>query len=622
MIVYERGAGGFLDLFRIHGSAGYKALFPALFSTACLALFWVFWPQSPVLYDRVIIHPYAVAALIGFISYLLTFRLNFAYGRYWESAKMVHQMISKWLDVSMSLAAFHYQQESLYQHIRPPAFGHHPKVRSKDIIGNPRNFQITWEEAQDSIRVVAAAEQSEQLQLQQKRRKKWWKKLRFGRKKFRDNLTTHEGEVKDINSLASKDIGEDKENPIPIPLRFQQQFTLQSQNDPAHNNHPNLNMPKKANLSRKSRVPVPSLFLQELAHLVSLLSAVAMATLRVDNPLAEVPLTEYIPGMNLPPVDPDELDEDVKHEYGADILLWQWIEFCLGWSRTEKRRTLYNAARPFAVLGGVSDCEVKQLYESQGPFAKVALCTMWLQEFISREYLAGSLGQVQSPIVSTIHQLVSDGMIGYNEARKVAYIPFPFPHNQITSFFSVVIIFIFPILNAGYVTNLTFACILNFVTVLCFLGLHETALELEQPMQNAPNDLPLTTFQAQLNEAIGTMYAGYHPDSWWQVAPNNHRRRRSHNLPAFNIDEGYFEDNPAVLSQSKLNVNVINVVTSTGEQKRNEEQASLSEGCSLSDIDSSGVHDATNELGKGGESPTLADADSLSETCTDSQKTA
>jgi hypothetical protein len=31
-------------------------------------------------------------------------------------------------------------------------------------------------------------------------------------------------------------------------------------------------------------------------------------------------------------------------------------------------------------------------------------------------------------------------------------------------------------------------------------------------------DIPLTTFQAQFNEALIAMYAGFHPDSWW-VSP-------------------------------------------------------------------------------------------------------
>lgn len=32
-----------------------------------------------------------------------------------------------------------------------------------------------------------------------------------------------------------------------------------------------------------------------------------------------------------------------------------------------------------------------------------------------------------------------------------------------------------------------------------------------------PNDLPLNLFQAQFNEAIVTMFSGYHPDSWFEL---------------------------------------------------------------------------------------------------------
>jgi predicted membrane chloride channel (bestrophin family) len=133
--------------------------------------------------------------------------------------------------------------------------------------------------------------------------------------------------------------------------------------------------------------------------------------------------------------------------------------------------------------------------------------------------MAGSTGAVAAPILSRLYQYVSDGLAGYNQARKVAYNPFPFPHGQTTALFSLAIIFIFPILYLSFVNIVWFAAVMNFSTVLCFLGTHEVARELETPFQNVPNDLPLITFQAQFNEALVTMYAGFHPDAWWHVAP-------------------------------------------------------------------------------------------------------
>ena len=35
--------------------------------------------------------------------------------------------------------------------------------------------------------------------------------------------------------------------------------------------------------------------------------------------------------------------------------------------------------------------------------------------------------------------------------------------------------------------------------------------------QNVPNDLPLNFFQAQFNETLLTMFAGYHPESFWTI---------------------------------------------------------------------------------------------------------
>jgi predicted membrane chloride channel (bestrophin family) len=158
-----------------------------------------------------------------------------------------------------------------------------------------------------------------------------------------------------------------------------------------------------------------------------------------------------------------------------------------GRTRNRKDQTLYNAARPFRVIGGVSDAEIQLLQAARGPLAKVALCSMWLQEFISREYMAGSTGNVDPPIISRLYQEISDGMVGYSQARKIAYIPFPFPHAQITALFILVVVALIPILMMTFVDNEAFGAVLNGLTVMCFAGLHEVSRELENPFQNVPN---------------------------------------------------------------------------------------------------------------------------------------
>ena len=88
----------------------------------------------------------------------------------------------------------------------------------------------------------------------------------------------------------------------------------------------------------------------------------------------------------------------------------------------------------------------------------------------------------------------------YHQCRKITFIQFPFPHQQLTVALQVIMIWMFPFLFYDYVKVLWFACCLNFLCVMIYVGLHEVSRELEDPFQNTPNDIPLNTFQAQFNE--------------------------------------------------------------------------------------------------------------------------
>jgi hypothetical protein len=80
-------------------------------------------------------------------------------------------------------------------------------------------------------------------------------------------------------------------------------------------------------------------------------------------------------------------------------------------------------------------------------------------------------------------------------------------------FFTFLSLLLLPLLYVGYVNNLAFALVMNFTTVLCFVGTHEVARELSDPLHTYPNDLPLNNLHAQFNEALISMWAGFHPDA-------------------------------------------------------------------------------------------------------------
>ena len=258
----------------------------------------------------------------------------------------------------------------------------------------------------------------------------------------------------------------------------------------------------------------PPLFLQELAHLSSLLTAVAFSTLRNDIDGTESPLDFYHIGSPWPEVDPGDIED-------LNAGIWTRISrnlcYFFGGGRTPEERTRYNAARPLSVLGGVSDNEIKFLQMARGPYAKTQLCWNWISEFITREHLEGSLGQVGAPIISRVVQFLGDGMREYNHARKIMFIPFPFPHAQLSAVYVLVMVPMIPYLMHHYTTLIWVGATLTFLTVTCLSAIHEVARELENPFRNIPNELPVCTLMAEYNETLLTMYSGFHPDFFWEV---------------------------------------------------------------------------------------------------------
>ena len=144
MISYNGGAFGFKILFRLHGSAVAKSLTPALLSSVIYILLAEF---SNIDEDEIFDHPYPIGALVSAFSFLLVFRANFSYHRYWDALTAIHTMHSKWLDFATDVAAFHYQSER-YNDQKPPAFGNHPNLHSITRERHRRDEMTTIEELQ------------------------------------------------------------------------------------------------------------------------------------------------------------------------------------------------------------------------------------------------------------------------------------------------------------------------------------------------------------------------------------------------------------------------------------------------------------------------------------------
>jgi predicted membrane chloride channel (bestrophin family) len=537
MIEYYRSAFGLNLLFRLHGSAVYRAMIPGFLSVLFILWIRLRWDKSEGVVPsaaREIEHPYAVGVLVTTITFLLVFRTQQAYARYWEAASSVHHMMSKWMDATMHTAMFH-MQCAHYDGIKPPSYFDYPHLNSefltRDREGCERNVSLSelgrLESESERIGARAVKKSIEAVSVHGPNASKHQQKPIQAYSRGRMHPISGSAEVGETPTHL---LGEPRLDGNWGKLFDDGKATYYDPKNPEV-------VDGKKGFASFQGGRTPPLFLQELAHLSSLMTGVALSTLRNDVEGAESPLDIFEPGAPWPAVDPDRVKlEDLPfHQWGGRAFS-KLLGFT-GFGRSPEERTRYNAGRPLSIIGGVSEAEIQFLQMARGPFAKTMLSWNWFSEFIIREHLSGSTGIVGPPIISRIVQFLGDGMIYYNHARKIMYIPFPFPHAQLSVVFVLVMIPSIALLMDQYVDDLWLGCFLTFFTVTALAGIHEVARELENPFRNIPNELPLVTLQAQYNEALIVMYAGYHPDHYWKDEAKQFEKTQN-SRPA-SVDEGF-----------------------------------------------------------------------------------
>mmetsp|Transcript_10603 Transcript_10603/g.18056 ORF Transcript_10603/g.18056 Transcript_10603/m.18056 type:complete len:629 (-) Transcript_10603:937-2823(-) len=539
MIEYYRGAYGANLLTRWHGSSLAKAFIPGGLSVLLYLILFYFdtTPEEEVYLN----HPYAVGVLVSSVSFLIIFRANYGYQRYWEACTTVHHLMSKWMDCAIFIGVFHLQSEH-YKDMRPPNFFDYNELNDLNLTRDRETAPPPLEEelVNDNMNMgsptsFASSERSIEIgpshsdDRAQLRRRRYEKSIHSTKNTIRgasvDTIDRSHDQTR-LFGPGRLDGGWGKMYPNDINGKpTATYYDIQKFGKDASRIPPSEPLDKRGFASTKGG-RTPSLFLQELTHLSSLLCAVALTTLRNDLDDVESPLGVYTPGQKWPEVDPHYLSKDVRRQAYEQGPFMRNIRYLLGIDQTKHARTIYNAARPMLVIGGVSDNEIAFLQRARGPSAKTQLVWSWISDLIIREHHSGTLGNVGPPIISRIIQFLSDGMLYYNHARKIMFTPFPFPHAQLSAFFVLMMVLAIPLLMVQYANEHWLGAILTFLTVTCLAGLHEVARELENPFRNAPNDVPLCTLLAFYNEALITMFSGHHPDAYWNESEIIKKRSR------------------------------------------------------------------------------------------------
>ncbi|KAL1504525.1 hypothetical protein AB1Y20_010927 [Prymnesium parvum] len=252
----------------------------------------------------------------------------------------------------------------------------------------------------------------------------------------------------------------------------------------------------------------------ELLHLYSLMHAVALQYLRRDNELrnlcdeSESALdgTVFLDGTE---EEAREVRVGDARPSGGGCLHRMWR---VGRSDEDMRRMHERRCRelPLPVLGGVSEETLSALETCD---ERVGYVFSMLLTLINARRLSGNM-LADPPLFARIQQALSDGMLGFAQARKIEDTPFPFPYAQILSFMLYAFAFTFPLLAAAKVgdSGLTkmVSPLLTFLVVLCYFGLHEVARILEDPFLFPPNDLPTVGLQMDFNSRLLAAWEGCH----------------------------------------------------------------------------------------------------------------
>jgi len=132
---------------------------------------------------------------------------------------------------------------------------------------------------------------------------------------------------------------------------------------------------------------------------------------------------------------------------------------------------------------------------------KVELVFSWIQMLIVENIGTGVLS-IPPPILSRSFQEIANGMVKFQDALKITYIPFPFPYAQTCQYVLIVHWCIVPFVVAQWVTSPVWAGVFTMIQVFVLWSLNNIAEEIENPFGADPNDLDGEYMQKEMNRHL------------------------------------------------------------------------------------------------------------------------
>jgi len=119
---------------------------------------------------------------------------------------------------------------------------------------------------------------------------------------------------------------------------------------------------------------------------------------------------------------------------------------------------------------------------------------------------------IPAPIVSRPYQELSQGLLGFSQACKMADFPFPSPFAQLLEWLLVAYTFFIPLFATVFTGSVALAPFLAFLATLTFWTLTSISRVLENPFADGPNQLPVIDMHERFVDMLRSVYHTRRPE--------------------------------------------------------------------------------------------------------------
>jgi putative membrane protein len=153
----------------------------------------------------------------------------------------------------------------------------------------------------------------------------------------------------------------------------------------------------------------------------------------------------------------------------------------------------------FEIIDPLMDADTLVYFNSKKERSEVIM--NWIQRLVVDSIRDGTI-EIAPPIVSRVFQEFSLGIVNVAAAKKINFIPFPFPYSQMMQLLLMLQAVVQPVVSAYAYHAIWVSAASSFCVILLSWCIHFISVEIEMPFGDDANDLPLNDLVQSMNDSL------------------------------------------------------------------------------------------------------------------------